>query len=550
MPDEIPKISRFAAVVGLFALLFMFTAPCSSRATAGTGESAVPGTFVAGQAAKDTAAIMPAAGEQAAKEPAVADRDMDGPVQIDSVAYEIVGVTRKSALAARAGIVPGMSFPDRAALDAFLADRRQALLNERVLASVEILVTRFPSPAADGVAKVGVAKDGVSEVGVVVRTVDTWNLIALPYLKYDSNVGLTLSARLRHYNFLGSMRTFSSDLDYRSDTGGVSSFSASADFSLPFRLFGRSWLWTAGEEFILWPDQEHPVSRTTSTLSVDLPSGRYPLSLAYTQTLRFHDEKDADPDSHYLGTGLSLEASIPSDVLHGGAGPLVWKPGLAVQGNWKFGGAVRADRRGPVVSLVQGFEAGRVDWRGNMRSGDAGNVSGVLALNAYSGEVAGTLDGKLVLYRIPVPGLGIAARLSGFATNGRAPREDIGSAMRGVLDARMRGFAALFLNLNIPLRIGFVPVSALIGKRWFDFELQISPFMDFALVDGTIDGSAILRPWYSGGLEVYVFPEIMRSFIVRASAGFDLVRPTPGGGGSAPAFPGPYELYFGVGLMF
>ena len=62
--------------------------------------------------------------------------------------------------------------------------------------------------------------------------------------------------------------------------------------------------------------------------------------------------------------------------------------------------------------------------------------------------------------------------------------------------------------------------------RYFDFEMHISPFFDFALSDNLITGKtfAIKDGWYAAGLEVLVYPAKWRSLVVRASAGVDLGR--------------------------
>ena len=54
-----------------------------------------------------------------------------------------------------------------------------------------------------------------------VYTRDTWNLIALPYFKYDSNSGLLLALRGRDYNFFGTMQTLTLNLDYFPNSGAT-----------------------------------------------------------------------------------------------------------------------------------------------------------------------------------------------------------------------------------------------------------------------------------------------------------------------------------------
>lgn len=58
-----------------------------------------------------------------------------------AVSYSIEGRTREYYLARAADFEIGMTFADRAALDAYLEDRRQLIVNERVIETVEIEAT-------------------------------------------------------------------------------------------------------------------------------------------------------------------------------------------------------------------------------------------------------------------------------------------------------------------------------------------------------------------------------------------------------------------------
>ena len=111
----------------------------------------------------------------------------------------------------------------------FVADRRQALLNNRVLASVEPSLELTP---ADG---------GGSDAALSFAIVDTQNLIALPEPKYDSNTGLTIESKGRDYDFLGSMQTLDLDLSYVSEAADNRYFEIATDFFLPFRALGADW---------------------------------------------------------------------------------------------------------------------------------------------------------------------------------------------------------------------------------------------------------------------------------------------------------------------
>ena len=101
--------------------------------------------------------------------------------RITSVRYDIKGMTRKYALATAVPVDTARVFPDRPALEQYLADLLTRLKNQRVLEEAAI------SPFF-GIENA----EGVTPVDLLIATKDTWNIIALPYPKYDSNRGFVL----------------------------------------------------------------------------------------------------------------------------------------------------------------------------------------------------------------------------------------------------------------------------------------------------------------------------------------------------------------------
>ena len=71
----------------------------------------------------------------------------DGPYTIARVDFDITGATIEYSLRNKADIKLGTSFPSREELESFIADRRQQLLNERVLASVDASYDATPAPS-------------------------------------------------------------------------------------------------------------------------------------------------------------------------------------------------------------------------------------------------------------------------------------------------------------------------------------------------------------------------------------------------------------------
>ena len=139
--------------------------------------------------------------------------------------------------------------------------------------------------------------------------------------------------------------------------------------------------------------------------------------------------------------------------------------------------------------------------------------------------------------------VGFNTRLNAFTYYGmnNPEKDNIGSSLRGIRDdedkynnGQIETSSAIVFNFDIPVKVVQTDWRAwgkkLLKKdmpswfRYFDFELQISPFFDLALIRNTITGN-LFNPkdgFYSAGLEIIVFPTKMRSIQVRVSAGTDI----------------------------
>lgn len=460
---------------------------------------------------------------------------------IESASFESVGRTRPYFLERAAGIEVGRAFADRASLDAYVADRRQVLLNERVLESVEIEVMEL---AADEGAPVPVA--------LAVRTVDTWNIVALPYFKYDSNTGLLLSARARDYDFLGTMEPLRVNFDYTVDTTGEAAWGGDFDFTIPFEGFGLDWIWSF-DGLVSIPEDGIPDLSFSTGIGIELPTAIGAVALSAAQGVRVNGRDSAGElynDRVYLTETVGASYALPLVTLPV-LGRLSWTPAASFAARWDFDGLSEEALMGPVATLSHSLSAGRVDWIGDFRRGAVVSVGNSNAWNFHTGAWTRGLTLSAAAHR-DGSWYGLSGRLSGFL-NFDGTDTSAGDPVRGVLNDRIDADAALFLNLDLPVRvIRFAPAEwfGVSWMRFFHFDQHWSPFLDVAFA--VLDGMPLSADsfWYGGGLELVTFPKIMRSFYVRISVGFDLAtvaatgsltEPSPGDGRS------PYELFFGLG---
>lgn len=460
---------------------------------------------------------------------------------INDVHFDIRGMTMERILRYKAAIKLGQSFSDRGSLDAYLAQRKQVLLNERVLASVDIeysLVNESQNRYL---------------VNVRVKTVDSWNIIGLPYFKYDTNDGLLFSLRGRDYNFLGSMQALVLNLDYSLDEEGQDSYGGYTSFGIPFKLLDHDAGIDASQTLDIHADERPITSLTKLGLWMRFSELGFPITFSASQGLQLNpDAILGDPDPYFFQTYAAFSAALPLDLIDPKYGSLSYRPTIYTNTYWRPDAEVRDDRKGLTLAFSHELALGRLDWISNMRRGLSASVSNTDKYNILTATATLDFDATLQFHATLDGRIGLNSRLTGFYSLLDTTRTGLGTYMRGIKSSRLKGNEAAFLSLEMPVKLFDFPTHVFIGKNWFDFELQMSPFVDLAYVgDETVLETAD-RLWYGGGLEFFVFPLRMRTFIVRASLGFDLdsvirnksfTEPSPRDGYS------PYEVYFGLGLF-
>jgi hypothetical protein len=441
----------------------------------------------------------------------------EGGYAIDSVSYEIRGRTKDWALAKVLDIDIGRPFADRAALDAFVADRVQLLENQRVIEEAQIEVQELPAP-----------EGGAVPVRLVVRTKDTYSIIALPKPQYDSNDGLLLSVKARDYNFLGTMQPLKLDLNYTMDTSGHQDWGVELQFSLPFQVGGLDYSWNLDQTMSYSQDKVFSaMSKTGVDLSLPLWSGK--LTLGPSQSYYLHpDNSDGKVFfGWFLKSTASAAYSIPLPVDFGYFGKLNASADAGISENWNPTGMDILDERdGPTLDFSQKLSFGRVDWMRNFRRGLSASASVSESYNLSTEAWSRSADATVAGFYPFGERLGFSGRLKAdFYLDGTD--DSAGSPLRGILDSRVHSDASIYANLDFPFAlIRFMPQDWFHSKGWriISFEQHWSPFLDAALThDATTKRWFDPRDgWYAGGLEVITYPAAFRVFYLRISAGWDL----------------------------
>ncbi len=470
--------------------------------------------------------------------------------RIGSVRYDIKGSTREYPLSMAVPVDSGRLFASEAQLKTYLDDLAVRLNNQRVLESATV---ESAYDEAD--------ENGIIPVSLVIHTVDTWNIIALPYPKYDSNSGFELKLKFKDYNFFGSMQVLTGDVNYKVDNDGKTAITSNLDFSIPFRAWNYDANWKA-EASVELPQDQVPLWKFTTGFNIAFPVGWTSIVCGLDQSIVINDRNSED--EYYRGDGYYLRnelyANVPFPLYHfERIGDLTLTPSVSVDFNWAFDGIQNEDLLGPTVSWGYGLGLGRIDWVGNYRYGFKASTGTSWSYNLDHGEdVSTSISGSASGYTALFNRLGVTGRARAFYNFNGSTSNSAGEEMRGILNDRLQTDTALTLNLDLPLSVLRVNFKEMTGVSWTEyigFELQVSPFFDMTLSHDTVSGRnfSFSDGWYSGGLELIVYPAKMRSIYGRISVGYDLEHVITTGSLSGYAErdgEAVREMFFGIGLHY
>ena len=450
--------------------------------------------------------------------------------EIRSIKFVIQGKTREVVLSNYLNIIPGTSFAGVAELQAYLSEKHQMIDNQRTIA--EGRIDAFYESDPDSIGNIF--------VDLIVSVKDTWNYLLLPYAKFDSNDGFLLSVRGRNYNFLGGMDKLSLNIDYLLNTSGESEYSINGGFKLPFYLWNLNWGFSFDEDVTVSPND--PLSIDTSAgISVDIPLDSLTWQASVLQYYYLNEDGEEDADGYYMKTSARFGSSIPLGLNIPGVGEVRYSPGIITNYAYKPFGTLSEERKGYELGVEHGLSAGRINWVGNFRDGIEISADQNIRYNFTRELWLSNSSFEIQLHKA-FGWSGFSSRLKGFYLYNDTD-EDLGEPIRGVLNNRLDGNGAIFVNLDFPVKLWL----------WFLdpwFEGHFATFFDFALVKPENGSFNLDDTWYGGGVEGFVFFKAARSIYLRASLGVDLqaVAEGAGFGDSAPRDGASiYEIFIGLG---
>ncbi|HAH61673.1 MAG TPA: hypothetical protein DCL73_06205 [Treponema sp.] len=452
--------------------------------------------------------------------------------RINSVSYNIKGMTRGSVVERNVEVDRTTIFPNEDALAAYLRDYTQQLENTRFFEEIKVdYTTTVPDT------------DDFCLVSLTVNLKDSFHFVGVPYPKYDSNSGFLMKLKLKDTNFLGSMNSMSSDINFGFEQDSedeplspIVGFNFSFDY--PFSLNKLDATWSNDYSFSYTFGDISPEWDASTGLTVSMPiSKRCSVDLSFDQgyTRDFDYSKYGD-DTYF---SESSELSIPTVIQYiENWGKVYYTPYVSADYYWDFDGISSddSDFYGPRAAIGQTISTSRINWENNFRNGVSATTSQSFTYNFEKDTLAPKFTVEVKAYK--------GWKYAGFCTDvyfftSVNDTEKIGDRLRGIRDDQYFNSStglgstyacatpsALVVNLDLPIHLFSTNFTKgkLLSK--LNFEVQVSPFVDFALFNNVATGSNFYYKdgFYTAGLEGIVYPSNWRSIQIRASFGVDVGR--------------------------
>ena len=124
--------------------------------------------------------------------------------KIANVSYDVLGITKPYAIERNVEVDKSRVFNSYSELNLYIKDLEQQLKNQRVFSESNISLSYDDIKGGEE----------VSLVHLHIFASDSKHLLIVPYPKYDSNNGLTLKAKVKDTNFLGTMSPLNADVSF------------------------------------------------------------------------------------------------------------------------------------------------------------------------------------------------------------------------------------------------------------------------------------------------------------------------------------------------
>ncbi len=478
--------------------------------------------------------------------------------KIDRVTYDISGKTKPEALDRTLEINTKKIFATEEDLLEYIEVLNKDIANTRTFEDFD-LVYSIGKPDTDS----------LCPVTLNISAKDAFHFLALPYFKFSSSGGLSLKVKAKDTNFLGTMNTMNTSLDikFKPDSDGkqfqIFEPEISFDYDFPFKVGSYDMVWKNSHSISYSWGENSPEWGIETGFVLKIPKEHTTLTFDFTQGFfRDFDYRDKG-DSTYFQEKFTFSTPFKLLEVPGVSSYLYFTPSAGITYNWDpfnwngNSGIAHPDLQGPTFNFDAGLSLSRIDWYDNYRDGfsvsltPSASYSFGALWNEETSMMSFGLNAHLSTYK-SYDSIGFYSRFWGLAyvygienpkINGN---QRIDTYLRGVVDDRYSSYnpnkhqadvpMALVFNFDMPVHIlstdwaNFKLTRKMKFMKYFDFELQASPFIDFALIQTTNEIQGYKRTFdlrdgfYAAGLELLVYPRKWPSYVVRGSVGVDIGR--------------------------
>lgn len=446
--------------------------------------------------------------------------------EIKTVTYDIDGITQQFAIEnALPSMQVGAQFHTQLELDNFIQEQNRILSNLRQLESAIITYVTH-------------TEDTSIAVDLLVTVVDSGNFIVLPVPKYNSTDGWELGVRIKHYNFFGTLETFSLGADLLLTNDNSNKIKINPSIFLPFRALDTTWYIRSKLDvsFSLTSVQDTDFV-FNNTVGVDLNFFSKTWNIFYLQGVTY--STDPNEDEYYLRSRLGIETDFKTASLNDYIGALTYEPLLYTQVKYRFDNLLLDSNKGLVFGLNNSLYFSQVNWVENLRDGIYVSLINKNKFNTYTVTIDSSIQLESKIYNaFDLFGIsnrvGIIYHFPLSASDNNI--NEFGQLIRGTRDNAVEGNIALYLNVDFTIA-GFKNKDAL--------EAQASIFIDGLFATNTQEPINITDDFRLGvGLEGLGFLLPSRSIYMRLSVGFD---PLASIRNQELFEEGNYEIFFGFG---
>lgn len=473
-------------------------------------------------------------------------------------------------------------FETREELESYLKQIRQNLDNTRLLLDITYEYETVQTN-----------EDGISEIKASYTFRDSNSMIIFPIGTFDSNKGLKFEIAMKDNNFIGLTNPLRTGI-----TLNLGDKEEPTDFSIVTPGFNISYdmpwfygitknLWINSIDFQWCTRDRLPTFSFTTGFMVGIPFGsrnQHEIDFTFKQGIVRDIEYSKFGDEFYLIE--FAEIAVPLEVGNIGLStPVRYKPLVSFEYNWDSDSINKENcdlRQTPLLKPGHELYFERIDWIGknNYRDGFSFKTGTYLGFDLHKKDVPSdffvpSFESQLSLYK-GFDYVGFNLHISSLF--GKNTKFKTGKLLRGATDNQVfthgiqvdaNNYAldtpnALVFNAEIPIHLFTAHWPAVLGRfgkkmekilQYFDFEMQLSPFVDFALIEnrGTEKKFSIKEGIYTAGFEFLAYPLKFKSFMFRASFGFDLSKIVLDGkyGFDSSWRDGKnWELYAGLGFQF